>query len=359
MRIQIKEMLLTAVSVLPAALVIGLTCFFLSSAEKHDVSGKEYETESVSEFSEEGGKEKEESGEKTPVAAPEPSAGTEMERQTEQICVTVKRLPFYIDLEEMQEYEPLKWGDHAEILDEAEDYYLIRFEEKSGYVRKDCVVSAGEQKVIVIDAGHQAKANLEEEPIGPGADETKIRVSGGTSGNGKMEYELTLDISLLLEKKLKEYGYHVVMVRRTNDVNISNSERSRIANEIEADALVRIHANGSENDSIHGAQTICIGKDNPYPAVEEYENSKRLSECILESYTEETGFLSEGVKERNDLSGINWCEVPVTVVEMGYMTNDEENALMCDIEFQEKMVTGIADGIRQYFEECLSENLSQ
>ena len=204
--------------------------------------------------------------------------------------------------------------------------------------------------VVVIDAGHQGKMNGGKEPDGPGSSVMKTKVSAGTTGcvTGVTEYVLNLQVSLKLKEELKARGYQVVMIRESHSINISNSERAKFANKIGADAFIRIHANGNSDSSVHGVETICQTKNNPYNAVL-YEESRKLSDCVLDEFIQSTGAKKRYVWETDTMSGINWCQVPVTILEMGYMSNPEEDRLLNSEEYQEKMVQGIANGIDKYF----------
>ena len=241
------------------------------------------------------------------------------------------------------------------VLEEAVKSGIEHMRENRKKVSNDCIVPAQKEYLIAIDAGHQLHGNNEKEPIGPGASETKAKVAGGTSGcsSGIPEYQLTLEVALKLQVELESRGYKVLMIRTTNDVNISNSERAEMANAAGADVFIRIHANGSEDSSVNGAMTICQTPDNPYNSFL-YQKSRNLSENVLSSLVESTGCKKEYVLETDSMSGINWCKVPVTIVEIGYMTNPTEDVLMASDEYQERVVQGISNGIDCFFDEMMN-----
>lgn len=204
---------------------------------------------------------------------------------------------------------------------------------------------------IAIDPGHQAQGNSEQEAIGPGASQTKPKVASGTTGRttGVPEYQLNLDVSLKLRDELIARGYDVYMIRETNDVNISNAERAQLAADSGSDILVRIHANGSDNTSVAGALTMAPSMSNPYVESELVSQCQTLSQCVIEAFCEATGANNQGVYQTDEMSGLNWCTIPATIVEMGYMTNPEEDTLMQTEDYQNKMVQGICNGIDRYF----------
>jgi N-acetylmuramoyl-L-alanine amidase len=210
---------------------------------------------------------------------------------------------------------------------------------------------APQKKLIVIDAGHQAKGNYDKEPVGPGATELKAKVTSGTQGVATRleEYRLNLLVAEKLQRILEARGYETVMIRTTHDVNISNAERAQIANELCADAFIRIHANGSEDPKATGMLTICQTKNNPYNG-DLYDASYLLSEMVLDAMVEVTGAKRLYVWETDTMSGINWCQIPVTIVEMGFMSNEAEDRNMATDAYQELLALGIANGLDRYFE---------
>ena len=207
------------------------------------------------------------------------------------------------------------------------------------------------QKVIVIDAGHQTRAMSATEPIGPGSSQRKAKVTGGASGcvTHLPEYKLNLQVAKKLQKELVKRGYKVIMVRTKNNVRMSNVQRAKVANKYKADAFIRIHANRAGSASVKGALTIAPASNNRYMTKANRKASQKLSKKVLKAMCKTTGAKNRGVMYTNSMTGINWCKVPVTIVEMGFMSNPSEDRKMAKASYQKKIVKGIADGIDNFF----------
>jgi N-acetylmuramoyl-L-alanine amidase len=208
----------------------------------------------------------------------------------------------------------------------------------------------GDGPTVCIDAGHQANGNSSTEPNGPGSTTMKAKVTTGTSGvaSGLKESQLNLLVSCQLRDELLSRGYNVLMIRETQDVDLSNAQRAQMATSGGADIFIRIHANGSDNASVSGVLTMSPTASNPYVAAL-YPACHALSSCVVNAIYAQTGAVNRGISETDTMSGINWTTMPVTIVEMGYMTNPTEDLLMASGDYQAKIVTGIANGIDTYF----------
>jgi N-acetylmuramoyl-L-alanine amidase len=202
--------------------------------------------------------------------------------------------------------------------------------------------------VVAIDAGHQAQGDSSLEPIGPGSKTMKAKVASGASGRSAPhnEYELTLLVSLKLQKLLADRGIKVVMIRTTNDVNISNSRRAQIANEAHANLLVRVHFDGVNSSSVSGISTL-YGKGNswvdPYSAA-----SFRAADVIGHAASQATGAKYNGTVAHSDMTGLNWATVPSMIIEGGFLSNSAEDAKIVTDAYQDKLAEGIAFGVMQY-----------
>ena len=203
-----------------------------------------------------------------------------------------------------------------------------------------------ENFVIGLDPGHQLHANNQPEPISPSSSKKKKKVSSGTQGKWTRtpEYEVNLAVGLLLYDLLVEQGATVIMTRETNDVDISNVERAELFNQSNTDYALRLHCNGSDNSDKHGAFML-IPKTNPFD-----KECREAAETLIDAYCEATGAKNLGITIRDDQTGFNWCDRMIINVEMGHMTNKEEDYLLSDPVYQQKMAQGLCDGILRYFE---------
>lgn len=205
---------------------------------------------------------------------------------------------------------------------------------------------------ICIDPGHQEKGNDDREPMSPSSDVTQIKVSKGTKGlyTGKLEYALNLEISLKLKQKLLDKGYKVVMTRESHNVNISNKERAEIANSVNADFFILIHADAFyEDTSIQGAYMIVPSRESA-GTEEIFLKSKRAAEIITE-LLKENNIKTRYIAYRSELSALNWSKVPVVLIETGFMTNREDDYRLSDFKYQEKLADILVESIESFLKE--------
>jgi N-acetylmuramoyl-L-alanine amidase len=205
-------------------------------------------------------------------------------------------------------------------------------------------------QVVVLDPGHDLRANTATEPIGPGSSERKIKDGGGTHGvvTGLREADLNLRVALRLRRLLEHAGVKVVMTRtRTAATSIGNVARAGIANRTDAALFLRIHADGSTDPATRGTHTL-------YPALRRgwtddiYAQSRRAARLVQAELLAALGFPDRGLQERSDFTGFNWADVPAILVEMGFMTNPTEDRLLATAAYQQRAAVGLCRGTLRF-----------
>lgn len=207
-----------------------------------------------------------------------------------------------------------------------------------------------EVKTIVIDPGHSSVGNFEKEHMSPNSTKMKPKdVLGATGDYTKIpEYKTTVSIGLLLKEELKSKGYNVIMTKTEESKSLSNIDRATIANENNADLVVRIHADSSEDHSVKGASALIPVKNQYTDNI--YEASKNYGEKIINSYTNELDIKNRGTISRDDMTGFNWSKVPVVILEMGFLSNKEEDSFLSNTENHEIIAKAISNGVYKCFE---------
>ena len=204
---------------------------------------------------------------------------------------------------------------------------------------------------VLLDAGHGCSGNYVE-PKYKGASDSEVTYENSSTGatgvvTKKREGDLTLEIALKLQKKLQNLGADVLMIRTKKTTPMSLVQRAEYGNKHKVDLAFRIHADGLDDQSVNGASTL-------YPSAEHINNkiaekSKNIASIIQREYIKSTVLADRGTVERNDLVGFNFTTVPCILLELGFMTNPEEDRKMSDKKFQEKMVDGITNGMIAYY----------
>lgn len=201
--------------------------------------------------------------------------------------------------------------------------------------------------IVCIDPGHGITDAHGQEAVSPLSDEKKAAYVSGAEGDRITEEALNLQVALRLRDTLTGLGADVLLTRETNAATVSNIERAQMANRAGADCCIRIHADGIEDRSVHGVSVLVPAGDLlGTPAI--VQPSRTLGQLMVDAVAAQTGASNRGLSERADLTGFNWSEVPCVLLEMGFLTNPDEEAAMLRPDYQEKIVAGIAQALQQW-----------
>ena len=204
---------------------------------------------------------------------------------------------------------------------------------------------------VALDPGQQKNAMTEDEPVGPGSSTMVDKMSYGATSTttGKREYEWSLSFTLKLREELVARGYQVILTREENDVELSNADRAKFVNESGAEIYVSIQADAASNVEAKGIYAQIPTKGNSFIG-SMYEECKKLANSMQSALIKETGAKDRGLSETDKVTTLNWSKVPVTVLQLGFMSNKQEDTNLWSEDYQKKMIKAICDGIDAYFE---------
>lgn len=173
--------------------------------------------------------------------------------------------------------------------------------------------------IIMIDAGHGGKD--------PGA----------TGANGMKEKEYTLSLSKKVYKLLKREPMFEPHMTRIDDSYIAPLERVKLANNLNANAFISIHANFSNDPKVIGTETYYY-----------FDNSIKIAQVIHQHVVKAMGFRDRGVR-KSKLKVLSHSKMTATLIELGYITNKKQEAAMVSNYGQSHAAKAIVDGLKQYF----------
>jgi len=203
--------------------------------------------------------------------------------------------------------------------------------------------------LICLDPGHGTPPAIgrQVEPIGPGSKVLKIKDGGGASG----EAAVALAIATRARRLLVARGYRVAMTRTGPTIRLGNGDgniaRAKFCNRRHAALMVRIHADGSTDRSLHGVSTLVPAWHRGWTD-DIYRPSVRAGRALQKAVVRSTGAADRGLVQRSDLTGFNWADVPAVLVEAGFLSNPTEQRRLQTRAYQQRVALGLARGVAAF-----------
>jgi len=203
--------------------------------------------------------------------------------------------------------------------------------------------------LICLDPGHGTPPAIgrQTEPIGPGSHVLKVKDGGGAHG----EAAVALAIAKRTRALLLARGFRVAMTRTGPTIDLpdgdGNIARARFCNRRHAALMVRIHADGSSDRSLHGASTLVPAWHRGWTD-DIYGRSLLAGRAVQKAVVAATGALDRGIVRRSDLTGFNWANVPAVLVETGFLSNPNDSRLLHTPSYRQRVARGLANGVSAF-----------
>lgn len=204
---------------------------------------------------------------------------------------------------------------------------------------------------VCIDPGHQGHdlKIYAKEPLGPGLSGFHETGNGQAQGIKTKRYESTvvLEVGLKLRNALLQEGAKVVMTREDQKTAVTNMRRAEIANENKADVFIRLHCDNAENRSARGIFVYVPATSDYAKKVADVETYYHYGEIMLKAMKKATGVTKGTVRQNGHYVASNWAKMPAFLIEIGFMSNAEDDVLISTPEFQQNIIAGMVNGIEK------------
>ena len=166
-----------------------------------------------------------------------------------------------------------------------------------------------------------------------------------------VEFSINEENAVLLMNEIKaeleSIGATVIMTRTTPETTLSNADRAKFANDNNADICIKLHADGTQEGGT--GMTMLIPGNKYITDKNLVSKSKLLGKTVLNGAVAKTGAAKRGVYTNNEMAGFNWSKIPVVLLEMGYLTNPQDEAKLSDANYQALIADGIVEGILEFY----------
>lgn len=272
----------------------------------------------------------------------------------------------------------VKKGDRLSVQDYQGNWYKVRYGQAEGWISADFATLGEAIELAAVSGGQPATpdAQAAQPDVPPGFDSSTVGVGApggplsgmiitldpghGTAAEGKpadpgaesaslgiWERDVNLDIALKLKRLLEASGATIWMTH-TGYTSLDLNGRAALANRNGSHAFISIHTNSSENPALSGHSVYFYA-----PAASERLSSQRgvrqaLAKAVQNSLTAYCGRADLGIKEGN-FAVLRETNCPSILIETAFLSNAQEELLLAQGAFRQKLAEAIADGILRYY----------
>lgn len=246
-----------------------------------------------------------------------------------------------------------------------EGWSRIRLNDTTLYVESDCVkrteikwaeeqVKEKNTHVVYIDPAKQIYADSGEEQLFPDDPavypQKKKKMTKGAIGTatGTFEYEITLDVAEKVKHELELRGYTVILSRASSTISMSNAERATAGNQSNAEIMIRLSAQGTAVSSTNGMLGF-VEKAKEDDAAGYYQDSFYLANALMTECCALTDAGRLGIFQTDQMVFLNYAQKPAASIQLGFLSNEEEDRKLSDEEYRKKLARGLANGVDTYF----------